>query len=217
MSYRLFAHPFSSYSWKAMIAFHEKGIPFELAMLEDPELMAELRSLWPVGQFPVLLDGERPIIEATMIIEYIDLRHPEPVRLIPADGDAALDVRFMDRVFDNHVMNMMQRIVAEYLPPHGSPNPATIEIVQGKLEVIYAWLDQRLAGQEWATPFGFSLADCAAAPSLFYADWVHRIPETMPNLRAYRARLNARPSVSRCIEEARPYRPYFPLGAPDRD
>ena len=217
MSYRLFVHPFSSYSWKAMIAFHEKGIGFDLAMLETPGVMDELRGLWPVGQFPVLRDGDRTIIEATMIIEYLDLRHPEPARLIPADAEAALDVRLMDRVFDNHVMNMMQRIVAEYLPPNGSPNPATIETVRGKLEVIYAWLDQRLAGQDWATPHGFSLADCAAAPSLFYADWVHQIPETMPNLRAYRSRLNARPSISRCIEEARPYRAYFPLGAPDRD
>ena len=221
MIYRLFAHPFSSYSWKAMIAFHEKDIPFELAMLEDPGVMDELRSLWPVGQFPVLLDsstgGDKTIIEATTIIEYLDLRHPEPARLIPSDPEAALEARFMDRVFDNHVMNMMQRIVAEYLPPNGTPNPATIESVRGKLEVIYAWLDQRLTGQDWATPDGFSLADCAAAPSLFYADWVHRISETMPALRAYRARLNARPSVARCIEEARPYRAYFPLGAPDRD
>lgn len=221
MSYRLFSHPFSSYSWKAMIALHEKGIPFDLAMTEDPGVMDELRSLWPVGLFPVLLDssagGETPIIEATMIIEYLDLRHPEPARLIPADPEAALEVRFMDRVFDNHVMNMMQRIVLEYLPPNGTPNPATIETVQGKLEVIYAWLDQRLAGQEWATPHGFTLADCAAAPSIFYADWVHRIPEAMTNLHGYRARLNARPSVAHCIEGARPYRAYFPLGAPDRD
>jgi glutathione S-transferase len=204
-----------------MIAFREKGIPFDLEMIEKAELMAELRGLWPVGQFPVLLDvgdhGDKPIIEATTIIEYLDLRHPEPARLIPADPEKALEVRFMDRVFDNHVMNVMQRIVAEYLPPNETPNPAIIETVQGKLEVIYAWLDQHLAGQDWATPHGFSLADCAAAPSLFYADWVHRIPETMPALQAYRARLNARPSMAHCIEEARPYRAYFPLGAPDRD
>lgn len=217
MSYRLFAHPFSSYSWKAMIAFHEKDIAFDLAMLEDPGVMDELRSLWPIGQFPVLLDGGRPIIEATTIIEYLDLRHPEPPRLIPSNPEAALEVRFMDRIFDNHVMTMMQRIVNEYLPPNETPNPATIESVRRKLETIYAWLDARLTGQGWATPHGFTLADCAAAPSLFYADWVHRIPETMPALRAYRARLNARPSVTRCIEDARPYRAYFPLGAPDRD
>lgn len=217
MSYRLFAHPFSSYCWKAMIAFHEKGVAFDLAMLEAPGVMDRLRELWPVGQFPVLQDGAKTVIEATMIIEYLDLRRPEPARLIPADPEAALDVRFMDRVFDNHVMNVMQRIVAEYLPPNGTPNPTAIATMQGKLDIIYAWLDQRLDGQDWATPHGFSLADCAAAPSLFYADWVHRIPETMPNLRAYRARLLARPSVAHCVEEARPYRHYFPPGAPDRD
>jgi glutathione S-transferase len=217
VTYRLFAHPFSSYSWKAMIALREKDVPFDLVVLESPEAMAELRSHWPVGQFPVLLDGDKPIIEATTIIEYLDLRHLGPARLIPSHPEAALEVRFMDRVFDNHVMGMMQRIVNEYLPPHNTPNPAIVESVQGKLDIIYAWLDQRLAGQEWATPYGFTLADCAAAPSLFYADWVHRIPETMPTLRAYRARLNARPSMAHCIEEARPYRAYFPLGAPDRD
>jgi glutathione S-transferase len=217
MSYRLIAHPFSSYSWKAMIAFHEKGIAFQLCNIEDPAVMEELRGHWPVGKFPMLLHDGRVVIEATSIIEYLDMLHPEPARLIPADAGAALEVRFMDRVFDNHVMSMMQQIVNEYLPPNESPNPATVERVRAKLEIIYGWLDKRLAGHDWATPYGFSLADCAAAPSLFYADWVHQIPDSMPVLRAYRARLNARPSVARCIEDARPYRPYFPLGAPDRD
>ena len=217
MSYTLFAHPFSSYCWKAMIAFHEKELPFELRLLESPEAMAELKSYWPVGKFPVLVDDGKPVIEATMIIEYLDLRHYERAPLIPANANDALEVRFMDRVFDNHVMTMMQQVVAQYLPPNGTPDPALIERMKAALDVIYAWLEERLDGHDWATPYGFSMADCAAAPSLFYADWVHQIPESLPRLRAYRARLNARPSVSRCIEDARPYRAYFPLGAPDRD
>jgi glutathione S-transferase len=217
MSYTLFAHPFSSYCWKAMIAFHEKELPYELHLLEGEAAMAELRSHWPIGKFPVLLDKDVPVIEATTIIEYLDLHHYDRAPLIPANAGDALEVRFMDRVFDNHVMGQMQQIVAEYLPPNETPNPRTIERVRKALDLIYAWLEQRLAGHSWATPYGFSLADCAAAPSLFYSDWVHPIPETMPVLRAYRERLNARPSVARCIEGARPYRAYFPLGAPDRD
>jgi glutathione S-transferase len=217
MSYRLIAHPFSSYSWKAMIAFHEKELPYELCTIEDADVMAELRRVWPVGKFPVLLDDGKPIIEATTIIEYLDLQHYERAPLIPANANDALEVRFMDRVFDNHVMSMMQQIVAEYLPPNGSPDPATVERVKGKLDIIYAWLEEKLGGHDWATPYGFSMADCAAGPSLFYADWVHEIADSFPKLRAYRTRLNARPSIAKCIEEARPYRPYFPLGAPDRD
>jgi glutathione S-transferase len=220
MTSRLFGHPFSSYSWKAMIAFHEKGLPYDLQMVEDQALMAELWRHWPLGKFPVLVDsdgeGGAPVIEATTIIEYLDLRHADPARLIPADAVEALDVRFMDRVFDNHVMTPMQAIVTEALPGV-TPDPARVDRAGQALDTIYRWLEVRLARQEWACLQGFSLADCAAAPSLFYADWVRPIPESLPVLRAYRARLNARPSVARCIEGARPYRHYFPLGAPDRD
>ncbi len=221
MSYRLFAHPFSSYSWKAMIAFGEKGIPFDLAMIEDPDAMAELRNLWPVGQFPVLLDaekrGDKPIIEATTIIEYLDLRHPEPARLVPADAEAALDVRFMDRVFDNHVMNMMQRIVAEYLPPNNTPNPAIVESVQGKLDIIYAWLDQRLAGQDWATPTASAWpialprrrssmpTGCTASPRRCRPC----APIAHGSMRVRQSRIASR--------RRGPIVRYFPLGAPDRD
>ncbi|ODT92031.1 MAG: glutathione S-transferase [Sphingobium sp. SCN 64-10] len=220
MSYQLFAHPFSSYSWKAMIAFHEKGLAYDLQMVEDQDVMARLRRHWPLGKFPVLVDsdgeGGAPVIEATTIIEYLDLRHGERAPLIPANAVDALDVRFMDRVFDNHVMTPMQAIVTEALPGI-TPDPARVERAGQALDTIYGWLEVRLAGREWACSHGFSLADCAAAPSLFYADWVRPIPESFPLLRAYRARLNARPSVARCIEGARPYRHYFPLGAPDRD
>jgi glutathione S-transferase len=220
MTSRLFGHPFSSYSWKAMIAFHEKGLPYDLQMIEDQALMAELRGYWPIGKFPVLVDddseGGAPVIEATTIIEYLDLRHADLARLIPADAVEALDVRFMDRVFDNHVMTPVQAIVTEALPGV-TPDPARTDRAGQALDTIYRWLEDRLAGRAWACRQGFSLADCAAAPSLFYADWVRPIPESLPTLRAYRARLNARPSVARCIEGARPYRHYFPLGAPDRD
>ena len=216
MSYILYAHPFSSYSWKAMIALHEKELPYTLRNVEDEGVMGALRDQWPLGKFPVLVDEDTPVIEATTIIEYLDLRHGERAPLIPANAVDALDVRFMDRVFDNHVMTPMQAIVTEALPGI-TPDPARVERAGQALDTIYGWLEVRLAGREWACSHGFSLADCAAAPSLFYADWVRPIPESFPLLRAYRARLNARPSVARCIEGARPYRHYFPLGAPDRD
>lgn len=219
MVIQYFGHPFSSYTWKGEIALIEKEVDYAFRMLgpDDPENGAELNRHWPVGQFPLLIDGETVLIESSIIIEYLDHHHPQPRRLIPDDFDAALEVRKFDRIFDLHVMNKMQQAVADYLRPEDQRNPAIHEEVKAKLETIYGWLDGQLQGREWATPCGFSLADCAAAPSLFYADWVHQIDPKYAVLRAYRARLLARPSVSRCVEAARPYRAYFPLGAPDRD
>ncbi len=217
MSYQLYAHPFSSYSWKALIALHEKELPFEYRMVEHKGVMDALRGFWPIGKFPILVHEGMPIIETTTIIEYLDMRHYERAPLIPANAADALDVRFMDRIFDNHVMGQMQAIVNEAIPHLGPPMPNRAERAGEALDTIYAWLDERLAGRNWASGQSFSLADCAAAPALFYADWVRRIPESLSTLRGYRARLLARPSVSRCVEDARPYRHYFPLGAPDRD
>lgn len=222
MSYTLYAHPFSSYCWKAYIALHEKELPFEHKIVESAEAITELRRHWPLAKFPVLVDdagadGDAPVFESTTIIEYLDLRHYERAPLLPANAIDALDVRFMDRIFDNHVMTPMNAIVQEYLIDREAPDPMRIEKAEAALDAVYAWLEVRLAGRTWACSHGFSMADVAAAPALFYADWVRPIPETAPLLRAYRARLNARPSVAHCIENARPYRGYFPPGAPDRD
>ncbi|MBB5705553.1 glutathione S-transferase [Sphingopyxis panaciterrulae] len=213
-----YGHPFSSYTWKALIALYEKGLEFDYRVIEPdrPQHMEELRAHWPIGKFPLLVDGERALFEATIIIEYLDRLAPEPP-LIPADPDAALTVRQFDRVFDNHVMTPVQEVVADAL--RGPENHLEIVVDKAKagLETVYGWLDEQLAEGGWATPHGFTLADCAAAPSLFYADWVHRIAPRYANLSAYRSRLLAHPSVKRCVDDARPYRPYFPLGAPDRD
>jgi len=129
----------------------------------------------------------------------------------------ALEVRFLDRFFDNYVQTPMQKIVLDAMRGEGEHDPRGVTEAHALLETAYAWLDRRIAGREWAAGPAFTLADCAAAPALFYADWAHPIPEALPSARAYRRRLNARPSFARAIEEARPYRPYFPLGAPDRD
>jgi glutathione S-transferase len=217
MTLQLFGHPFSSYTWKALIALYENATPFDFRMLDPDhaENGAEFARLWPLGKFPLLVDGDRAILETTAIIEHLTAFHPGPVPLIPVDPEAAVEVRMLDRIFDNYVMDPMQKIVGDRLRPDGCGDPFGVEAARAMLDTIYAWLDDRLT-DEWAAS-DFSLADCAAAPSLFYADWAHPIPETFDNLKAYRARLLARPSVARAVDEARPYRPYFPLGAPDRD
>jgi glutathione S-transferase len=216
---KLYAHPFSSYCQKVLIALYENAIPFDYRHLGQPDQQAEaeLAALWPFGRFPVLVDGDRAIPETSIIIEYLQQRHPGPVRWIPEDADAAREVRLMDRMFDNDVMTPMQKFVSNALRPEADRDPHGVAQAGAALDRSYRWLDGVLAGRTWAAGEAFTLADCAAAPSLFYADWVHAIPGSCPNLRAYRARLLARPSIARAVDEARPFRPYFPLGAPDRD
>jgi glutathione S-transferase len=217
MSLTLYAHPFSSYCQKVLIALYENATPFSVRLLADAEAAREWEALWPLKRMPVLLEDGRTVVESSIIIEYLALEHPGPVQLIPHEADAALDVRFMDRVFDNYVMAPMQRIVADFIRPSQARDARTVTDAKAILGVSYRWLDTRLEKREWAACGDFSLADCAAAPSLFYADWVHPIGEEFANLRAYRARLLARPSFARAVEEARPYRHLFPPGAPDRD
>ena len=163
---RLYAHPFSSYSQKALVALYEHGTPFDYRNLEDQ--------------------------------------------------DAALQVRMLDRFFDNYVSTPQQKVVFDALRPEGVRDPHGVAEARAMLDTAYAWLERHMAGREWAAG-GFSLADCAAAPFLFYADWTHPIPQACVNVHAYRARLLARPSFARAVDEARPFRTYFPLGAPDRD
>jgi glutathione S-transferase len=219
MSLQLFGHPFSSYTMKALIALYENRTPFEFRMLgpDHADNGAELARRWPIGKFPLLVDGDTTVLESSAIIEHLGAFYPGPVMLIPADARAAVPVRMLDRVFDNYVMGPMQTIVGDALRPEGSRDAYGVAQARTTLDTIYAWLDHTLAGRRWAAGDAFSLADAAAAPSLFYADWAHPIGEERTTLRAYRARLLERPSFARCIEEARPYRSFFPLGAPDRD
>lgn len=214
---KLYAHPFSSYCQKALIALYENDTPFEFKLLEDEASMAELAALWPLKRFPVLEDEGRTIVETTSIIEHLAVHHPGPVRLIPDDPVAAVEVRMMDRVFDNYISSPQQKVIFNAIRTEADRDPYGVAEAKRMLDTTYAWLDERLTGREWATDHGFSLADCAAAPALFYADWTHPIDERFKTLKAYRARLLARPSMARAVDEARPYRAYFPLGAPDRD
>ena len=213
---KLYAHPFSSYSQKALIALYANATPFEYRNVEEPSANTELASLWALKRFPILVDEDRTILEATTVIEYLQVRHPGPVRFIP-DGHRSIEVRMLDRIFDNYVMTPVQKIVGDALRPAADRDAYGVTEARGVLDRIYVWLDERLAGRAWGAGEAFTLVDCAAAPSLFYADWAHEIPSTHRNLRAYRARLLAHPPVARAVDEARPYRSYFPLGAPDRD
>ncbi|MGH6847642.1 MAG: glutathione S-transferase family protein [Methylocella sp.] len=217
MSLMLYAHPFSSYCQKVLMALWENDIAFTYRHLEEPGAAEERASLWPLGRFPVLTDDGKMVAESSIIIEHLDLYHPGPIRLLPDQPEAALEVRFMDRFFDNYIMSAMQNPVSEALKAEGARKEEAMAEARQALDTAYVWLDARLSDRTWAAGSSFSMADCSAAPSLFYADWVHQIGSAFPRLREYRSQLLARPSFARAVEEGRPYRRYFPLGAPDRD
>ncbi len=212
----LYGHPFSSYTWKALIAFHALGeaVEFREVSPDHPRNAVFVRKAHPAGKFPVLEDGDATIVEATAIVEYLAAKHPGS-GLIPADPAAAATARMLDRVFDNYVMSNMQRVVAAYIADGESPDPAEVAAGKEGLQRAYRWLEGWLADN--APPPHVSLVTCAAAPSLFYADWVEPIPEDCPRLAALRAEVLALPAVARCVDDARPYRHYFPPGTPDRD
>lgn len=214
---QLFGHPFSSYTWKALIPLYADGTQFEFRQVpEDQENYAELKRFWPAGKFPVLVDDGQVIPEVTCIIEHLQAHYPTQNAWIP-DGELGRRVRFLDRVFDLHVQGNMQPSVNHALRPEGHGDAYGAEQGVKNLRIAYDWLEANLPDGGWAAGDTFTLADCAAAPALFYADWVDRIGDSRPNLKAYRARLLAHPVVARVVDEARPYRAYFPLGAPDRD
>jgi glutathione S-transferase len=206
MALVLHGHPFSSYTQKVLVALYETATPFSWRVLDGPAAFDELAKLWPIRLMPVLVDDGMPYIESSIIIEHI------APQFVPS-----LEVRFLDRFFDNYVMTPMQRVVGNQLRPEADRDPYGVAEARKRLEVSYGWLEHALKGRKWAAGDDFTLADCAAAPSLFYADWVHEIGGEFTELRAYRRRLLRRPSFARAVDEARPFRAFFPLGAPDRD
>lgn len=217
MTLQLFGHPFSSYTWKVLIPLYADGTEFQFRQVpENEENYAELKRIWPHGKFPLLLDGGEPVIETTPIIEHLQTHHPGPNSWIP-EGELGRRVRFLDRFFDLYVQGNMQPAVNHALRPEGKGDPYGAELGRKNLHTAYDWLEANLPESGWAAGEQFTLADCAAAPALFYADWVEEIGPERPKLTAYRARLLSHPIVARVVDEARPYRPYFPLGAPDRD
>jgi glutathione S-transferase len=210
----LYGHPFSSYTWKVLIPLWADETPFEFRSVEKHG--AEFAALSPFGQFPLLVDDGAVIAESSIIIEHLQQKHPAPDRWIP-DGAEGLRVRLLDRVFDQRVMDNATVPVGNALRPEDKSDPHGVEQAMARLALAYDWLEEQVPEEGWAVGTRFTMADCAAAPALFYADWVQRIGPTRPRLNAYRKRLLAHPPVSRAVEQARPFRHYFPLGAPGRD
>ena len=216
MSLEFFGHPFSSYTQKVLIALWADGTRFNYRMIEDPANMKELRRHSPFSMFPLIIDDGRPVFETTSIIEHLQAHYPGPNSWIP-DGELGRRARFLDRFFDLYVMGNMQKAGNDILRPEGSRDPYGVAKARADLNIAYDWLEANLGEGPWAIGEDFSLADCAAAPSLFYADWLEEIGPARPKLASYRARLLAHPVVARAVDEGRPYRKYFPMGAPDRD
>jgi len=213
MSLKLYAHPLSSYCWKALIAFYENGTPFSFELVDfgDADNAAAFRALWPLAKMPVLVEEDGTVVvESSIVVEHLDLRHPGPVRLVPEDPRRALEVRKLDRLFDAYVMTPMQQIVADRLRPADAHDPHGVAASRRLLDTIYGWLEGELAGRTWAAGDAFTLADCSAAPSLHYADRVQPFRDTHPVLGAYLARLEARPSFARVRAEAEPYAHFYP-------
>jgi len=209
----LYYHPLSSYCWKVLIPLYENATPFTPRLLGESEAAAEeWMALWPIGRFPVLHDKARgrTVAEASIIIEYLDHHAPGPFRAIPGDANAALEVRLMDRLFDNYVMGPMQAIVADRLRPEDARDPRGVAQSRQMLLKAYALLEERMTGQSWAAGDDFTLADCAAAPALFYADRVEPMRRNFPILTAYLDRLEARESFARVLAEKEPYWAMFP-------
>ncbi|CAN5303733.1 glutathione S-transferase family protein [soil metagenome] len=213
MSLTLHMHPLASFCWKVLIALYENDTPFEahLVDLGDAEAAAAFKALWPTAKMPLLVDAARDRIvpETSIIIEYLDTTYPGPVRFIPQDTDAALRARLLDRLFDLYVQEPMQKIVGDRIRPAGAQDPHGVAHARSQLAMAYDLLETELAGRTWAAGESFSLADCAAAPALFYADKVAPLTGR-PTVRAYLDRLLARPSFRRVLQEAEPYFAMFP-------
>jgi glutathione S-transferase len=208
----LHMHPLASYCWKVLIALYESGTPFHPVRIDGPpkddKAYAEM---WPIAKMPLLQDGALVVPETSIIIEHLQAHHPGSIILIPADGDAAREVRLWDRFFDLYVHTPMQKFVLDRLRPEGAKDALGVEEARATLDTAYAMLDRRMAERRWAAGDAFSMADCAAMPPLFYVDAVHPYRASYPALAAYFERLARRPSVQRVIREAQPWLQYFPF------
>ncbi len=214
MSLTLYFHPLSSFCWKALIALYENDTPFVPRMVDlgNEAERAALLKLWPIGKFPVLRDDarDRNIPETSIIIEYLDRHYPGRTRFIPADADLAWQTRLSDRFYDLYVHLPMQTIVGDRLRPQGAKDPHGVEAARARLLTCYGMIDREIGSRTWAMGEAFSLADCAAAPALFYADKVQPFGDEYPKLAAYLDRLKARPAFARVLQEAEPYFRMFP-------
>jgi glutathione S-transferase len=199
---------------KAVTALYESGTPFtpKTVNLQDEAERAALVKLYPVGKFPVLRDDDRDLTvpESTIIIEHLAQQHPAAASLVPSDPKLALAVRSQDRFYDLYVHNQMQTIVGDRLRPANAKDPTGVAHARARLATSYDMIDRDMAGKTWAIGEQFTMADCAAAPALFYANKVQPFEDTHPKLLAYFTRLSERPSFRRALDEAEPYMKFFP-------
>ncbi|MER8862748.1 glutathione S-transferase family protein [Mesorhizobium sp. M0751] len=214
MSLTMHLHPLASFCWKPLIALYENNTPFTSVVVDlgDEQSRAAFLKLWPLGKMPVLRDEalDRTVPESTIVIEYLNAYYPGPVELIPADLDLARQTRLADRFYDFYVQEPMQKIVGDRLRPEGKTDPFGVEQARAQLRSSYAVIEQDMESRTWAVGTSFTMADCAAAPALFYANKVEPFGDEYPAVRRYHDRLMQRPSIARVIEEAQPYFKLFP-------
>ena len=215
MALKLYFHPLASFCHKALIALYENRIPFEpiIVDLRDEASSAAFRAVWPMAKMPVLRDEarNRTVAESTIIIEFLDAHYGGPTRFLPADADRAWQARMWDRFYDHYVQEPMQKIVGDRLRPEGKTDAYGVELAKAQLQKAYGVMERQMDSKAWAIGDDFTLADCAAAPALFYANTVVPFAETHKDLAAYLDRLMLRPSFARVLEEAQPYFNLFPM------
>lgn len=216
-SLELFYHPLASYCHKVLIGLYENETPFVPRQVDlmDPESSAAFAALWPVGKMPVLRDGNlgRVLPESSIILEYLDRHYPGARPLFPRDPEVQLDARLWDRFFDLYVQTPMQKIVGDRLRAEAERDPKGVEDARSALRAAYPVLEERLRDRTWIAGDAFGVAECSAAPALFYAGVIEPFAAAHPHLDAYFERLVARPSVARVLAEARPYFVHFPFEA----
>ncbi len=214
MSLTLYQHPLASFCHKVLMALYENGTPFESRIIDlgDDQSRASLVRLWPLAKFPVLRDEGRDstIPETSIIIEYLDRQYPGAIQLLPTDLSDALCVRLWDRFFDLYVQDPMQKIVADVRRTEKDQSPQTVSDAKALLRTAYGMIEKQLDGKIWITGDSLTMADCAAAPALFYAETLVPFGEEHGRLSAYYRRLLARPSFARVLKEAMPYFHFYP-------
>jgi glutathione S-transferase len=214
MTLTLYYHPLASYCWKALIALYENDTPFQphIVDLMDAASAAAFKTVWPIGKFPVLRDEARSVTvpESSIVIEYLAQHHPGPTQLVPSDPDLARRARLGDRFYDRYVNDPMGKIVTDRIRPAGHNDPHGVEEARALLRTALDVVETEMAGKTWAIGEAFTMADCAAAPALFYADKVMPLGAAHPRAAAYLDRLMQRPSFARVLKEAEPYFKMFP-------
>jgi glutathione S-transferase len=213
-SLHLYFHPLSSFCQKALIALYENDTPFvpHIVNLGDPEHHAAFVKIWPIGKFPVLRDEsrDRTVPESSIVIEYLAQHYPGRSKLLPSDPDLAIQTRLRDRFYDLYVNEPMQKIVGDRLRPEGQKDLAGVQQARARLRTSLRMIEEDIAAKTWDMGETFTMADCAAAPALFYADKVMPFGETHPRAMAYFQRLAQRPSYARVFEQSKPYLSLFP-------